>query len=305
MRLLSLVATVVVGLILVNPAVAQPFFFSSGDPNGLMATSSRPASPGKVAITSADDFALGSRTLITQATFTGLVADLNSITGVRVGIYRVFPLDSDVSRTSGPPTFGTSKVPSRLNSPADIEFAGRSTADGNLSFNTTLLNPNFTAVNSVVSGINPIPNQTTGGDGSATGEEVEFTVTFSTPFDLPPDHYFFAPQVEINGAGNFLWLSSSRPIVPPGTPLSPDLESWIRNENLEPDWLRVGTDIVGGNPAPAFNAAFSLSGTTVSLPEPSTLALLGLVTLGLGGFRWRQRRRRLTAWRHGMLRPRR
>ena len=36
----------------------------------------------------------------------------------------------------------------------------------------------------------------------------------------------------------------------------------MRNANLEPDWLRVGTDIVGGSAAPTFNAVFTLSGET-------------------------------------------
>jgi hypothetical protein len=39
----------------------------------------------------------------------------------------------------------------------------------------------------------------------------------------------------------------------------PDLQSWIRNDALAPDWLRIGTDITGQGP---FNAAFSLSGET-------------------------------------------
>jgi hypothetical protein len=57
-------------------------------------------------------------------------------------------------------------------------------------------------------GINPIPSQTTGGNGPVTGQEVEFDVTFTTPFDLPadPGHFFFVPQVEVTG-GEFLWLS--------------------------------------------------------------------------------------------------
>ena len=38
-----------------------------------------------------------------------------------------------------------------------------------------------------------------------------------------------------------------------------DLQSWIRNDALAPDWLRIGTDITGQGP---FNAAFSLSGET-------------------------------------------
>ena len=82
--------------------------------------------------------------------------------------------------------------------------------------------------------------------------------------------------------GQFYWLSAPRPIVAPGTPFPAgftDLQEWIRNANLDPDWLRVGTDIVGGNPAPQFNATFSLDGETV--PEPGSMTLLGMGVLGL------------------------
>jgi hypothetical protein len=49
-----------------------------------------------------------------------------------------------------------------------------------------------------------------------------------------------------NGA-QFYWLSASRPISGAGTtPFNPDLQAWTRDANLDPDWLRVGTDIVGG-----------------------------------------------------------
>jgi len=105
-----------------------------------------------------------------------------------------------------------------------------------------------------------------------TGQEVQFNVTFSTPFDLLADHYFFVPQVELSDTGSFFWLSAPKPIVVPGTPFPPgstDLQAWIRNENLAPDWLRIGTDIVGGTPAPTFNMTFSVSGETI--PEPSTM----------------------------------
>ena len=52
----------------------------------------------------------------------------------------------------------------------------------------------------------------------------------------------------------------------PGTPFPPnttDLQAWIRNSNLKPDWLRIGTDMIDGNPAQTFNMTFSLTGDTV------------------------------------------
>ena len=249
---------------------ATPFFFSTGNPDGLIAVATRPDSPGKFEIEAGDDFVLTGlgNTTITSATFTGLLsgAGISSIGEVRVEIYRVFPTDSDVGRTP--------QVPTRVNSPSDVEFDDRDTASGNLTFMTDDLGPGFTANNSVKpGGIHPTPNQTTGGDGPVTGEEVEFDVTFTTPFDLPPGHYFFVPHVEVTVLlGDFFWLSAPWPIVPPGTPFPAgftDLQSWTRDEFLDPDWLRVGTDIVG---AGTFNATFSLSGT---VPEPGTLLLLG------------------------------
>jgi len=277
---------------------ATPFFFSTGNPDGKIATATRPEGAGKFEIESADDFVLTGPTTITGAKFTGLItggATTANIGEVRVEIYRVFPADSNVARTSGPPTFSTPEVPTRVNSPSDVELADRDTAPppGNLKFTTTVLNNIFTAANSVQpGGIHPIPGQTTGGNGSVTGQEVEFDVTFTTPFSLPPDHYFFVPQVEITTVnGEFLWLSAPRPIVPPGTPFPlgfTDLQSWTRDDispnNLVPDWLRVGADIVGPNPAtaPTFNATFSLTG---DVPEPATWLLLGLGMVGVFGWR--------------------
>jgi hypothetical protein len=161
-----------------------------------------------------------------------------------------------------------------------------------LSFSTSVLNTSFTAANSVINGINPFPNQTTNGEGAVTGVETQFSVNFSPPFDLAAGHYFFVPQVEVVGAGDFLWLSAPRPIVPPGTPFPPgftDLQSWIRNDNLAPDWSRIGTDIVGGATPPTFNATFSLDGQAV--PEPSALALLGVAVATFAGYFGRRRRK--------------
>jgi hypothetical protein len=228
---------------------ALAFSYNNDFPNNLIGTASRPESTGKIEIESADDFLLNSHVNITSATFTGLIPANSTINDVRVEIYRVFPKDSDTMRTIN--------VLTRMNSPSDVAFADRSSNDGNLNFSTFVLNANFTALNSVLNGINPFPNQTTGGEGSITGEEVRFSVNFTTPFSLPSDHYFFIPQVELAGADdNFFWLSSERPIVS-GTPFSPDLQSWIRNADLDPDWSRIGTDVVGGT---MFNGAFSLTG---------------------------------------------
>jgi PEP-CTERM motif len=277
------------GLLPAVPATADPFFFSTGAPDGKMATATRPSTAGKFEIESADDFVLTTTTSITSATFTGLLTGNESVGEVRVEIYRVFPNDSDVGRTSGPPTFSTPQVPTRVNSPSDVELVDRDTASGNLTFATRDLGT-FSALNSVQpGGIHPKPGQTTGGNGAISGEEFQFNVNFTTPFDLPADHYFFVPQVEVTDpSGNFFWLSAPRPIVAPGTPFPPgstDLQSWTRDENLAPDWLRVGTDIVGGTPAPTFNAVFSLTGNTV--PEPSTWAmiLIGFVGVGFVGYR--------------------
>ena len=237
-------------LLLLSPqASAADFSFSTGSPDGRIGTLSRPASDGLVQTETADDFILSECVLINQATFTGLLpmgASLDSINRVEVEFYHVFPTDSDTTRMI--------TVPTRVNSPADVEIgsATRDSSNNSLSFTPTLVSMSFTALNSVVDGIHPSPNQTTGGEGPVTGVEVTITVTFDPPILLAADHYFFRPEVGLS-SGNFLWLSA------PGPPLfTGDLQSWIRNDNLAPDWLRIGTDIIDSGLL--FNASFSLSG---------------------------------------------
>jgi hypothetical protein len=271
-----------IGLLPVTPAAADvfPFFFSTGNPDGKIATLSRTASPGKLETETADDFVTTHATDITSATFTGLIvggATTADVKDVEIELYHVFPVDS-VNPPDG-------RVNTRVNSPSDNNFAAADSGLGTLSFTTTVLNAKFQAANSVVNGINAKPNQFTGGEGPVTGEEVQFDITFNTPFDLGVDHVFFRPEVNLGSAGDFLWLSAPKPIVSPGTPFMPDLQTWTRTDGsgaLAPDWSRIGTDITDQGP---FNAAFSLTGTVV--PEPSTwaLMLLGFAGLGYAAFR--------------------
>jgi hypothetical protein len=249
-------AALSVGLVAGMPVAADPFFFSTGNPDGKLGSLSRLPDTE-----TADDFVLTDATVISRATIHGLIPaglDVSSIKQVEVELYHVFPKDSNTARTP--------RVVTRMNSPGDVEIDAATRDSGatpaTLGFGATLENKSFQVLNTVVNKINPAPNQFTGGEGPASGEEVEIDVTFTPPIFLPADQYFFRPQVEVSG-GNFLYLSAPRPIVSPGTPFPAgftDLQSWIRNENLAPDWSRIGTDITHQGP---FNAAFSLAGDTI------------------------------------------
>ncbi len=279
-RIAHLASLLALVLLWPSAAAADAFFFSTGNPDGQIATLSRTASPGKLETETADDFVTRAPTIITNATFTGLLvggATQADVKNVEIELYHVFPIDS-----TNPPD---GKVITRVNSPSDNNFAAADGKLGQLSFTTTLLNPNFGAVNSVVNGIHPLPNQFTGGEGVVRGQEVQFNATFNTPFVLGADHVFFRPEVDLGSAGDFLWLSAPKPILAPGTPFPEDLQTWIRNDDgLAPNWERIGTDVTHEGP---FNAVFSLTGTVV--PEPSTLLLLGSGLAALAGWGWRKR----------------
>jgi hypothetical protein len=256
LRASLIAATLTIGVWLAMPAWADTFFFSTGNADGRLGALSRRPSPGKIETETADDFVLQQTTAITRATITGLIpagTSLQNISNVEVELYHIFPLDS-----ANPPS---GNVPSRMNSPADVEIDS-ATRDGNLrtlAFSPSLLKGNFFVQNTVVNEVHP-----NGGEPSTTGQEVEITIFFTTPIILPAGHYFFRPEVLLTAAeANFLYLSAPRPIVSPGTVFATDLQAWIRNSNLAPDWLRIGTDIIGGATPPTFNMTFSLTGDTI------------------------------------------
>ncbi len=259
---LSLVSAMITAGVLATPAWASPFSFTTGNADGRLGALSQSESSGMFATETADDFFLTETTVISGATITGLkTVPSANISNVEIEMYHVFSLASNVARTSGAPTFSTPEVVTRVNSPADVEIdaATRDGSEGTLEFAGSSLNASFAVQNTVVDGINPTPSKT-GGEGPARGEEVQITITFTKPILLPAGHYFFRPDVQLTN-GDFLYLSAAAPVAP-------DLQAWIRNSDLAPDWLRIGTDIIGPDPisgaaAPKFNMTFSLAGNTV------------------------------------------
>jgi hypothetical protein len=268
MRSRLIFATLLLTASLALPAWADSFFFTTGDADGKLGALTQSAAAGGIETETADDFILTQTTVIRGATITGLVrrTDVADILNVEVEVYHLFSQDPfDKVPPSG-------KVPSRTNSPSDneIDSATRDASDGTLSFSYRSLDENFSVSNSVVDGINPfiVNGKTdanrTGGEGTTSGEEVQITITFTKPIVLPAGHYFFRPEVVVT-SGDFLYLSAPRPMVSPATPINPDLQAWIRNDHLAPDWLRIGTDIIdaAGANGPTFNMTFSLSGNTI------------------------------------------
>ena len=195
------------------PAV---YSFSTGDPDGLIATAARPESrPENSRSNRPMTSCSPNTTSITSATFTGLVPAGSSATGVVVEIYRVFPTDSDVGAHQ--------RAANVLDGPGAHagQFALRYRARRARHRERPIsrprsLDPSFTANNSVTAG--RYPSQTEPTPPAATvrsrARKCSSTVNFATPFVLPADHYFFVPQVELGRTATFFWLSAPKPVDP-------------------------------------------------------------------------------------------
>src|SRR5579864_602849 len=113
-RPLSLFCAAVALCFCALPTSADEVVVNTGNPDGKIATASRPSSPGKTEIETADDFVLTQTTSISGGSFTGLVPTGSTIEGVTIEFYHVFPVDS-----TSPPD---GRVLTRVNSPSDVEF---------------------------------------------------------------------------------------------------------------------------------------------------------------------------------------
>jgi len=154
------VAVLAIGALAAAPAGAA-VIYNNLTPNNQIGIATRPGA-GTFEIEAADDFILTGAGVINSAAFTGLLVPPPtggsvSITDIVIEIYRVFPADSDTTRTPN--------VITRVNSPSDVAFDSRESGTS-LTFSTSVLLPTFTALNSVApGGIHPAPNQTTGDNG--------------------------------------------------------------------------------------------------------------------------------------------
>ena len=112
----------------------------------------------------------------------------------------------------------------------------RGSGDGSLSYATSIVNPNFTVANSIVNGINPVPLQTTNGEGPVRGQEA--LIPLRSSFSLPPDYYFVVSASPADQRYVPLAVRSGTGALHGGFP---GLDSQRQSGS---NWLRAGTDIV-------------------------------------------------------------
>ena len=263
------------------PAV---YSFSTGDPDGRIATASRPGRPPENSRSRSATISFSPTTSITSATFTGLVPAVASASECR---------RRDLPRISQ--GFGCrqhQRVANVLDAAsADArQFAlrhrirGARRCDRRPELHDRSAEPQLHREQLGATRAASIPNRhrhRRRRSGHGRGSGVHANLYHPLP---PPGRPLFLRASGPAGRRRFLLAvgAETDPSRPgPFRPAKLDADD-ISPDNLEPDWLRVGTDIVG---AGAFNAAFSLTGSTV--PEPSTWAmmLLGFAGLGFAAYR--------------------
>src|SRR5579871_40689 len=123
MRTVLVAALVAVASAFAPPAYSSTILYSNLQVNAAMAAGSRPASGSGVEIEAADDFIVSTTASVTEIKFIGLITGGVTVDTAQTNLefYRVFPNDSDTTRTPA--------VPTRTNSPSDVAFDSRSFAD--------------------------------------------------------------------------------------------------------------------------------------------------------------------------------
>ena len=167
-------------------------------------------------------------------------------------MYRIFPLTQIPSgrRTSSP---------RQLTSDVALDSRDSGVA-GELTFNSSVLNPSFTVLNSVQPGGSTLPRSNHWGNGQLTGTEVQINLTFLSPFNLVDGHLFFVPQVALSNGATFYWLSRrgrSPELNHAVSRRCADLQVWTRDTS-RPRLVARGHGHRGGATPPTFNASFSL-----------------------------------------------
>ncbi len=195
-----------------------------------------------------------SQTIISSATFVGLLTNGATVGQLRVEIYFEFC-----------PTTPTSPGPAVPRPSQPLRFPPGSIRPRTLSSTIVIPLPatylsqprywgTFTAYDSVLPGRHCPP---TGPDyrwercNHRRGGAVQCHLLLSV--DLPQDHYFCARQVEIVEPAAFFWLSATTDRSAGGTPFPAgctDLQAWTRDQFLDPGLAARCTDIAGARRRP-------------------------------------------------------
>ena len=204
-----------VGCLPATPAAAllpAVYSFSTGDPDGKMATASSPGQRGSSRSRRPTISFSRQRPRSPARPSPASSPGTRSVSNVPVEIYRVFPT---IRTRAAPAGRQRSRLPRRR--PARIRHRmshlAADAATGGLQVRDNRHGILHRAQLGAAGWHQSQTGQFTGGNGPVTGEENDFSMSFTNDLLLPANHYFFVPQVGHGSDGNFLWLSAPRPIA--------------------------------------------------------------------------------------------
>ena len=234
-------ATIAAGLALATPAFAGDFFFTTGNADGLLGALSRSDSPGKVETETADDFVLTQTTIISGATIVGLVnAAVANITNVEVEVYNRFRWTRSVSSVGATCSrASTRRRTSKSMPPRAMEAWERSVLP------QRQLSANFHRTEH--RGKRHQPESEPAGPAArvaTSGAEVEDHHHVHQADPSARRSLFLSPG-GVGGGWRFpVAVGAAGRSWRPARRSRSDLQAWIRNARLAPDWVRIGTDVI-------------------------------------------------------------